>query len=70
MVRHQTKRTRAGVGVTEKGQKLSVRQLGGMCDSICVIGNDTKVATGVPLGLGCRTLNRGTLVQLAVGASV
>ena len=29
MVRHQPKRTRVGVDVTEKVQKLSVRQLGG-----------------------------------------
>ena len=33
----------------------------------CVVGGDTRVADGVPLGLGSWAPNRGTLVQLAVG---
>ena len=33
----------------------------------CVVGDDTKVAAGVPLGLGSWTPNQGTLVQLIVG---
>ena len=33
----------------------------------CVVGDDTRVAAGVPLGLGSWTPNRGTLVQLAIG---
>ena len=45
----------AGVGFTEKGRKLSVTNRVGI------------ECAGVPLGLGSRPPNRGTLVQLAVG---
>ena len=63
MVRHQPKRTRAGVGGTGERPKTQCAPTG----RVCVVGDDTRVATGVPLGLGIRTPNRGTLVQLAVG---
>ena len=62
MVRHQPKRTRAGVGVTGERPKLSAPT-----GRVCVVGDDTRVADGVPLGLGSWAPNRGTLVQLAVG---
>ena len=45
----------AGVGFTEKGR-----------NSVLPTGRVIECA-GVPLGLGSRAPNRGTLVQLAVG---
>ena len=63
MVRHQPKRTRAGVGGTGERPKTQCAPTG----RVCVVGDDTRVEAGVPLGLGSRAPNRGTLVQLAVG---
>ena len=63
MVRHQPKRTRVGVGVTGERPKTQCAPTG----RVCVVGDDTRVAAGVPLGLGSWAPNRGTLVQLAVG---